>query len=328
MKLPSVKCLFYLSILLPGCSGIGCTGARSSAVTDQYFEVPGQYAARPMSTQKPRVGIPIPVVEVAGGIAPGSGLQELAANQLFWVADQTGRFNLIDHTRFAGLVAEQSGGAGPLASGELIHAAPLRGIDFILVCNISALSVRGDNKPDTVSVARVEKLLHLADPKPRITTRCVVNLRLIDPATGLFAARIEDSFQRVCSPEAMGLKFTDPDAAWGELRLDEQQTLQVLRTVIDDGMRKLLPDVDAMLARRDKTAVISTPSASSQPTTLDPTRDRSSIAPVGGKLRPSAVKIHCKECGFEATSDDQFCPSCGAAILPATTQPEPKKIVK
>ena len=133
MNLPSLKCLCYLSILLLGCSGIGCT--------------------------------------------------------------------VIDHTRFAGLIAEQSGGAAPPASGELIHATPLRGIDFILVCNISALSVCGDNKPDTVSVARVEKLLHLADPKPRITTRCVVNLRLIDPATGCFAVRIEDSFQRVCSPE-------------------------------------------------------------------------------------------------------------------------------
>jgi hypothetical protein len=76
-----------------------------------------------------------------------------------------------------------------------------------------------------------------------------VEMRLIDPATGAAWAIAEDSFQRVCSPGAMGLSFATPDAAWGDLHLNDDQLNQVLRVVLDDAMRRLLPEVDALLTR-------------------------------------------------------------------------------
>jgi hypothetical protein len=233
-------------------------------------------------------------------LAPGTD----AADQLFWVADPSGRFNLIERMRLAEIIAEQ-GLTGIIRPGELVRTGQLKGVDYLLVCRISGPSIRGADRPATVSVANVERLIHVSEPMPRITTACQVEMRLIDPATGAAWAIAEDSFQRVCSPGAMGLSFATPDAAWGDLHLNDDQLNQVLRVVLDDAMRRLLPEVDALLTRPASVSPADSAAASSA------TGPAGAAAPT----QPAIAKIHCPECGFECSPDDEFCPNCGNRLL-------------
>ena len=296
--------LIHLVALAPFICVGGCAGAKSATKSEQFFETPGHYAARPLTAVKPRVGIAMPLVEVASGLSQEPKTAQTAAEQLFWVAERSDRFNLISQARLMEILA--SGNPGTLLSpdGELLHPVPVRGIDYLLTCKISSLSIRGDKKPDTVSVANVETLLRISHPKPRITTTCIVDLRLVDPAGATTVAQVRDSFERICSPEAMGLSFPTSDVPWGELHLDDEQAGQVLRIVLDDALRKVLPQVDAKLIQP------TTPAIAIHPATTGPTTSTANAKP-----RPAAIRIHCKECGIEVSGDDEFCPNCGAKII-------------
>jgi hypothetical protein len=287
--------------LLLASTVFGCTGSRNAAETETFFPTPGRYATHATNATRPRAGIPTPAIEPVAGIVPSEHLADEAADQLFWAVDQSNRFNLIEHRRVAELISQRAG-AETLKGGELLHPVSLQGIDYLLLCRIAGLSVRGDEKPEKVSVQNVERLLRITTPKPRITTTAIVELKLVNPSTGLIAASLEDHFRRTSSPESMNLSFADPEAAWGSLQLTEEQSRQVLRVVLDDAVRKFLPKVDAVLDH---------PTATTRPAKL--------ASPRNGL---TAMKILCKECGFEATTDDQFCPNCGARLI-AKTSPGP-----
>jgi hypothetical protein len=268
----------------------GCTGSRNAAETEAFFETPGRFVIRPANAARPRVGIPAPAIEAIDGVTPGDHLQVQAADQLFWVIDRSARFNLVERSRVAELMSHSTA-SETLKPGELLHSVALQGIDYLLLCRISRLSVRGETKPEKVSVENVERLLRIAARKPRLTTSAAVQLKLVNPATGVTAADIENVFRRSCSPEAMGLNFTDPDDAWGKLHLTDEQAQQVMRIVLDDAVRKFLPKVDLLLTRSSDVKIAS--------------------ATTGPATHPSR--------GFEATTDDQFCPNCGARLIAKTS---------
>ena len=282
----------------------GCAGAKSATKNEQFFESPGHYAARPLTAVKPRTGIAMPVLEVASGFSQEPKTAQAAASQLLWLAERSDRFNLISQTRLTEILGSDNSASLFSPNGELLHPAVLRGMDYLLTCKLTSLSIHGDKKPDTVSVANVESILRISHPKPRITTTCIVDLRLVDPAKATTVAQVRDSFDRICSPEAMGLSFPNPDAAWGELHLDDDQQQAILRIVLDDALRKLLPEVDAKLTQPTTPAIVIRP-ATTGPAT----------SPAIARPRPVAMKIHCKECGIEVSGDDEFCPNCGAKII-------------
>lgn len=279
--------------------GIGCAGSQKQAVTEAFYDTPGNYPAAPLNEAHPRVGLPAPATEVTSGAATGDHPDSDAADQLLWVADRSGRFNLVERERLGELMSQQ-GLSGMLANGQLVHPASLRGVKYILLCHISGLSVRGADKPKKVSLAEAEQLMHISKPTPQITTIAVIDLRLVDPANGAVASQSEDQFNRVCSPEAMQLSFPSADDEWGELHLTDEQMNQVLRIVLDDAMRKFLPQVDSVLTQPAVIASVSSPST----------------APATGPAGKTAVaKIRCPECGYECSVDDEFCPNCGTRLL-------------
>lgn len=294
----------------------GCAGAPPSAESEQFFPTPGRYSAAPLNAAHPRVGVPPPAVEVVSGAAPDARTDLDAADQLFWIADQSGRFNLIERLRIAQIIGEQ-GLTGMIHPGDLVRPGRLPGVDYLLICRISALSIRGADKPATVSVANVERVLHVSAPVPRITTTCQIDMRLIDPATGAAGATAEDSFRRVCSPEALGLAFATPDAAWGDLHLNDDQLNIVLRVVLDDALRLFLPQVDALLTR--PTSPIPAPpvpvSPVPAPVVAGAGASAADSAHGSPNTQPAVAKIHCPECGFECSPDDEFCPNCGNRLL-------------
>jgi len=292
-------------LMLAGAMVVGCAQTQTAAVSEQFFAAPGHYSAAPLSAARPRVGVPAPAVEVVEGAAADDRPGADAADQLFWVADQSGRFNLIERVRLAEIITQQ-GQSGIIRPGELARTGRLKGVDYLLVCRISGLSIRGADHPATVSVANLERIIKVSEPMPRITTTCQVQMRLIDPATGAAGATAEDSFQRVCSPGAMGLSFSTPDAPWGELHLNDEQLNQVLRVVLDDAMRRMLPEADALLTRPALVSPADSAAASS------------ATGPSGGTAagtKPAIAKIYCPTCGFECSPDDEFCPNCGTRLL-------------
>jgi hypothetical protein len=281
----------------------GCTGSRAPEQSEQFFETPGHYPTRPQLARRPRVGVPIPDVKVANGAAEAN-VSSSAAEELFWTLDHSGRFKLIEHVRLSEML-HQENAVEMIQSGELLHPAALHGIDYLALCHVANLSVRGDDRSDDVSVAHVEQVLRISKPQPHINTNCAVDLKLVEPATGKVVARYQGLFERSCSPEAMNLKFDDPDATWGTLHLTDDQTRQVLRIVLDDAVRRLLPQADALLTKLPPAA----PTHESAPTPVSPT-----TRPSGVPGKSVAARIHCPECGFEVSADDEFCPNCGAKL--------------
>ena len=272
----------------------GCSGSRPPSQSEQFFPTPGRYPGKPAGARVPRVGVQVPTVNVISG-TDDPEIATVAAEELFWTLDHAGRFNLIEHKRLAEMLSEQK--------SQTAHPAALHGVDYIALCRISDLSIHGDDPPEQVSVAHVEHLLHIAKPQPKINTSCTVELTLFDPAAANISAHYSGSFKRTCSPEAMGLTFDKPEAAWGQFHLTDAQARQVIRVILDDAVRKMLPSVDALLTQPVSTVV-------TQQRTTPTTR------------KSLAARIHCPECGFEISADDEFCPNCGAKIPKGlTTKP-------
>ncbi|HZL37667.1 MAG TPA: zinc-ribbon domain-containing protein [Tepidisphaeraceae bacterium] len=303
----SVRLLGFFALPWVALAVGGCAGAPKASQTEEFFAIPGHYPAAPMGASRPRVGVPAPTVSVATGIASDVNPGQIAADQLFWMLDEADRFNLIERIRLAALMQEQDPG-NATRPGRLPHPIALRGIDYLLVCTLSNLSIRGADLPATVSVANVESLLRIKAPKPRITTTCQIEMRLVNPATGAVAASVRDDFRRVCSPEGIGLSFSNPREPFGELRLNKQQATQVVRVALDDAMRKFLPRIDLILSAPASGLAASAPAVQG-----------GSLA--HAKANSNAARIQCPECGYECSDDDEFCPNCGARL--PRTEPAP-----
>jgi hypothetical protein len=277
----------------------GCNGLHEAPAGEQFYETPGKYVAAPVEAVRPRVGVPAPAVQMVAGAKQGDHLIQDAGDELLWVATQSGRFDLVERERLAEMISQQ-GSDGMLNPGTLVRPAPIEGIDFLLLCSIQNFSIAAEPPPPKASVAGVETLLHLQKTNPKITTICLIDLRLVVPSTGIAAAEVRDSFSRVGSPEAMGLQAVSPDAETGAVHLTDEQIHSVMRIVLDDAMRKLLPSTDTALAHFKLAVVAKAP----------PTQPA-----IGGVNTPPTTqplaKIQCPECGFWCSPYDEFCPNCG-----------------
>jgi hypothetical protein len=280
----------------------GCTTLHEAPAGEQFSAIPGRYPPAPVGAPKPRVGVPAPQVQVITGADEVDRTIEDAAKQLFWLADHSERFDLVDRVRLAEMISRQ-GRSGMLRPGALVRQANIDGIDYLLLCSVSNLSVAGAPPPDKASVAGVENMLHIAKPKPKITVGCRVELRLVDPASGTSSAAVEDDYARTGSPEGLGLSFATPEAATGQLRLDDEQIGRVLCLAIDDAMRKILPDIDDAFAQFHPPPTLAT----SGPSATQPTSS-------GATTAPALAKIRCPACGFECSPYDEFCPNCGTRL--------------
>jgi hypothetical protein len=284
----------------------GCNGLHESAPPAEFYAQPGVYPPPPDNAPRPRVGIPVPAVQIVTGADPTDRAGEDAAEALLTLAQASERFNPVDRTRLAELIGQQ-GLSGMLRPGALVHPAPLEGIDYLLLCSIENLSITGNAPPPKVSAAEVENLLHISKPEEKMNTSAIVELKLVDPRTGKSLAEVTDSFNRSCPPMAMGFATPPPDAVNGQYLLNDDQLNRVVKVVLDDALRKLLPDVDSAIGQLPHNGVaLFTP-----PTT--------ELLQPGGALnkpgaRPAALTVRCPECGFQCSIYDEFCPNCGTRL--------------
>ena len=300
-----INALLCLVLCLPAA---GCVGSSQQSASEEFTQSPGRYSAASLDAAHPRVGLPLPFVAVEEGVASGVRPNDDAAEQLLWLASQTGRFNLVEHERLTELLSQQGHG-DVVREASLVQPVGIRGIDYLLLCRVTGLRIHGQEQPTTVSVANVERLLHISKAAPKVTAGALVDLRLVDPATGTIAAEQETRFNRSASPDAMGLHFDSPADAFGELHLSDQQFSQVLRIILDDSMRRMLPAVDSRLTNAPPTQ---TATHTRAPTAAPIT---AATRPATPSAQPAGLKLHCPDCGYEVSADDEFCPNCGKRLL-------------
>ena len=136
---------------------------------------------------------------------------------------------------------------------------------------------------DKLGINKVENFLGVskaADTRPRIVTECNVDLRLVNPGAPAPVVVQQFHFTRTCTPQSMGL--TGDDAQWrGPFQLNAAQATQVLRIVLDEGLRKLLPLIDALPPKPTNPSAI----AATLPTTAPAAR--SGAGPAHAKLPPN-----------------------------------------
>lgn len=288
----------------------GCTGLHPAPISEKFDATPGHYPAAPLAAFRPRVGVPLPAVELIAGADPSDRILALAGDELLWLATQTGRFNPVGRERLAEMISQQDPGE-LLYSIDLLHPAPIQGIDFLLLCSVRQLSITTD--PHSI-IAHAGSLFTNSKPNPTLVVTCAINLRLVDPSTGSAIAAAQDIFSRTAPAQSLGVSG---DLSAVPLHLTDKQLQPILRIVLDDAMRKLLPSTDLALAHFERAKIAASPTT----------------APViGGVVIPPATQplrtVQCPECGFDCSPYDEFCPNCGSPLHPGAgrttgSQPAP-----
>lgn len=291
IRFGAVGCALALVLGLAGCSG------WNGASAPQYMQEPGQYAPPTTQGAPVRAGIPAAQVGAAEGLSPAVPLAAAASDELVSLLNATGRVDPIERVRLHEMLAARSA-ANLLEAGRVAHPVVLHDIDYLLVPRIDSIRVTRPPAPAQLSVAGVEDMLHLAKPAANLLVQARTELLLIDPAAGVTRLVVRRQFNHLASPRTFGLKITDQEVqAAASPVLGPDDTHRVLRLVLDDAVRDLLPKLAQLPAHAAlATAVSGTPAASARAPTTRPL--------------PVATVI-CPECGAKVPADAEFCPNCG-----------------
>ncbi len=132
------------AMLLLGVIGwfTGCASTSESAGADTKLVANvGSYPPGPSGVTKPRVGVPPFKVTTGGGLSGGKDLNDLAADQMNTLLYKTRRFDVIERTQLKKLLDEQNL-EGIVKPGELAKPAQVRGVDYLLLGNVTNLRVK------------------------------------------------------------------------------------------------------------------------------------------------------------------------------------------
>ncbi len=289
---------------------VGCSSSSESAERDKLTANVGVYSPPPAAAAgpKPRVGVPPFNVSTAQGAAPD--LNDLAADQMTTLLDQTGRFDVIERAQMKQLLNEQSL-EGIVKAGELAKAGQVRGVDYLLLGKVTNLRVKAEHSSSGFGVAQITGGavnlggMDIKNSKTVLTTECGVDIRLVDPTTGQLMTSNFSEFNRSDSAGSMGVTVLGANADSGaDVQLSEDDKGKVLRLALDDAVRKSLPKIDAFIAAHPGRLPDGPPAAAAVvPAAPAPTPTNAVVA-----------KHFCPSCGKEVTVGAKFCPSCGAKL--------------
>lgn len=296
---------------------IGCSNWTGAPPAAAYTPAPGQYAPPAQPAPRVRTAIPPMAVDNPIGLAPDVDPQAAASDEAFALLDDSGRFDLIERQHLQSLLAEQHL-AEIIQPGRLVHASPVRGFDYLLLGHITEMSVAREPPPSQASVAGVERALNIGQGwSPKLIANAKVDLSIVDVRTGAVIMVAKSEFHHTAPPKQFGLQLTsDQLLNTPDVRLNPVDTHRMLRLVLDEAIRPMLPRVDRWAATlppgRDAVAGDSAPPAdATQPhaaADASPAATRPAQRPSAGVL--SATQI-CPECGARVSKDEEFCPNCG-----------------
>jgi len=287
-----------IGVGLAGCSGFGGGSSQEAAA------VAGQYAPPSSNTSRQRAGVPEAAVSGRTGMAPGIDLNAAASDELLALLQASGRFDLIERVRLSQILADR-GLSGMIQSARLIRTAAVPGIDYVMLGEVSGLSVRKEPPPDKLSVAGVENLFHISSADvPRLIVDGKVQLSLVNLRSGDVEVAGVTSFHRIVSPKAMGLQLTAGElAAADSPSLTTADARRVLRLMLDNAVRAALPQLDRWAASLPPPAAPVPPGEATvaSATTRPATRASTTLA----------ATVICPQCGARVPADEEFCPNCG-----------------
>ena len=299
--------------------GTGCAKTGESANRDQLTANVGIYPPPPGSNPVLRAAVP-PFLEVT---APGnfSGdkqqLARIAGDQLTTLLDQTRRFEMVERTQVQQLLAEQNM-EGIVRPDQMAKAGQVLGAQYLLIGKVTSFRIKQEATETGINAGGLGDLIGFNTrgetgynkKNVQIKTQVGVDLRLVEPSTGKILVSKFSEFDRVDSAESLGINVmgfgTQNDA---QIQVTEDDAGRVLRLAFDDAIKKMLPELDAKIAKLPKSPA-AVPVTIAQPTAPTAPIAASEI-PVAAPAAPAATPTAATPA---AVSAKKFCPDCGEAI--------------
>lgn len=288
-----------------------CASSKESASQDTLTENVGKYPAAPQGVNKPRVGVPPFDVKAEGSFGGGQKVDDLAADEMSTLLDQTDRFKVIERTQLKKLLDEQNM-EGIVRPGELAKPGQVHGVDYLLLGKVTNLRVKTERKSTGFGLAKISSIAGGADVKKKdvtITTECGVDIRLVDPTTGETLTSNFSEYKRTDNAKAMGVDILGANASSdADIQISEDDKGKILRLALDDAVRKSLPKIDKFLKNQPAKG------GSSEAPMPSNNSSNSSNMMSPDKAQPAAAQKFCPNCGAPLAAGAKFCPKCGAKV--------------
>jgi curli biogenesis system outer membrane secretion channel CsgG len=306
--------------------GLGCSHSNETASKDTMTADVGRYPLPPSGVNRPRVGVP-PFKVTTSGWSGGGTLDELAADQMTTLLDQTDRFTVIERAQLQKLIDEQNL-EGIVKSGELARQGQVRGVDYLLIGKVTNLRVKRETKGNNFGLGQLGSLgggagniaggAAVSTSSVDIKTDCGVDIRLVNPTTGELLVSNFSEFSRTDSASSMGVTILGANTASNaDIQLSEDDKGKILRLALDDAVRKSLPKIDHFLVNQPAATVaapVPAPAPVVAPAPVAPDIAPVTPAPAPAPATPGAPAAsvkYCPNCGAANAIDAKFCAKCG-----------------
>jgi len=323
--------------------GTGCANTGESANRDQLTANVGNYPPPPSSAPTPRAAVP-PFLEVS---APGnfSGdkqeLGRIAADQLTTLVDQTRRFEMVERAQVQQLLAEQNM-EGIVRPDQMAKAGQVLGAEYLVIGKVTSFRIKQEATQTGIKAGGLGGLLGnkfgggdtgYDQKNVKIKTQLGVDLRVVNPTTGTMLVSKFAEFDRVDSADSLGISvmgFGSENNA--EITVTADDAGRVLRLAFDDAIRKMLPELDAKIAKLPRagaptaakvdpvpTPAVPAPAAAATPAAPAATAEPTPVPTPAVSPSPAAspavnANRFCPECGGAIPAGAKFCPKDGTEI--------------
>jgi curli biogenesis system outer membrane secretion channel CsgG len=199
----------------------------------------------------PKVGIPQLSVSDSNGDAETEHVDALGADQLTTLIDATNRFVVVERAQLDQLLKEQH---------LVAKSGQVKGVDYLVLAKVTNLRVKKTSTSNNFGAGDIGGLINLggasvSNSKTEVTTECGVDIRLVNPSTGVVAVSSFSEFKRTDSAKSMGVEILGADASSNaDVQVDDDDKGKILRLALDDAIRKSLPKLDNFLAGPQNTA--------------------------------------------------------------------------
>jgi curli biogenesis system outer membrane secretion channel CsgG len=304
---------------------VGCTSSNETAKRDAITENVGKYDPAPSGVNKPRVGVPPFNVKAAGNFGSGGDLNDLAADQMSTLLDNSERFRVIERTQLQKLLDEQNL-EGIVRPGEMAKTGQVRGVDYLLIGKVTNLRVKAEKTEKGFGVAQLGGLVQAGGfdfnkKETKLTTEAGVDIRMVSPTTGETLWSNFSEYNKTDSVGSTGIKVLGAGAdSAADLSVDEDSKGKILRLALDDALRKSLPKIDKFLRSEANQATgsdVAKPAATARPAAAPAAAAPAVSTPAGAaSVAPAAAtaKKFCPTCGTQLAAGAKFCPTDGTKI--------------
>jgi curli biogenesis system outer membrane secretion channel CsgG len=299
----------------------GCASSEETAERDTLTLHVGKYDPPPPGIHVARVGISPFTVTQHGQTVNDPGMAGLAADQMYALAVQSERFEVIERAALGQLVREW-GLEGIVDPNEMAKSGKVSGVDYLIYGKITNFRIKAESTDTGFNLAGIPlpfgglSAFDYNNTASKITAECGVDIRMVDPTRGSVAAAHFGEFKKTDAISAFGISILGfRSQADADLRIDEDNQGKILRLALDDAFRKMLPTVDKELLKvakkKESAAAAGAPAAKCSSCGKALEADAKFCASCGTKVPEAPAKAFCAGCGKELEPNAKFCPNCG-----------------